>query len=83
MKKKKEKFEDDGRTIADMNVEGFKWYNPEVKTDGKHCEKKQPIPKSEKRAVFLSGWRAFAFPVICALLGGLIAFALLYFVWLN
>lgn len=26
--KKKEKFVDDGRTIANMNVEGMPWYNP-------------------------------------------------------
>lgn len=27
-KNKKEKFVDDGRTIANMNVEGMPWYNP-------------------------------------------------------
>ena len=30
-KKKKEKFTDDGRTIADMNVEGMPWYNQTLK----------------------------------------------------
>lgn len=29
MSKKKEKFVDDGRTIANMNVEGMPWYHPE------------------------------------------------------
>lgn len=28
---KKRPLEDDGRTIADMNVEGFKWYQPEAR----------------------------------------------------
>jgi hypothetical protein len=28
-KKKKVKYTDDGRTIANMNVEGMKWYVPE------------------------------------------------------
>ena len=28
VKKKKLKFVDDGRTIANMNVEGMPWYNP-------------------------------------------------------
>ena len=32
MKKKKLKFVDDGRTIANMNVDGMPWYNP-VKSD--------------------------------------------------
>ena len=27
-KSKKEQFVDDGRTIANMNVEGMPWYNP-------------------------------------------------------
>ncbi len=27
-KENKPKFEDDGRTIANMNVEGMPWYNP-------------------------------------------------------
>lgn len=27
-KNKKQKFIDDGRTIADMNLEGMPWYNP-------------------------------------------------------
>ncbi len=27
-KNKKQKFVDDGRTIANMNVEGMPWYNP-------------------------------------------------------
>ena len=26
---KRRKFEDDGRTVANMNVEGFSWYRPE------------------------------------------------------
>ena len=28
---KKEKFVDDGRTIANMNLEGMPWYNPALK----------------------------------------------------
>ena len=28
MKKKKPEFVDDGRTIANMNVDGMPWYNP-------------------------------------------------------
>lgn len=35
---KREEFEDDGRTIADMNVEGMPWY----------LEKKEKQPEPEK-----------------------------------
>ena len=38
-KRDKEKFEDDGRTIANMNVEGMPWYNP--------LKSSSPIDKSE------------------------------------
>lgn len=30
---KKRTYEDDGRTIANMNVEGMPWYKPEAKSD--------------------------------------------------
>ena len=41
-KKKKEKFVDDGRTIADMNVDGLPWYDgkgPRDKSDKKDPDK--------------------------------------------
>ena len=37
-KRKREEFEDDGRTIADMNVDGMPWY----------LEKKEKQPEPEK-----------------------------------
>ncbi len=37
---KRREFEDDGHTVANMNVEGFSWYRPE-QTDG------MPKPQSE------------------------------------
>lgn len=32
-KREKEQFVDDGRTIANMNVEGMPWYNPSKEED--------------------------------------------------
>ena len=37
-KRKREEFEDDGRTIADMNVDGMPWY----------LEKREKQPEQEK-----------------------------------
>ena len=45
---KRRKFEDDGRTIGNMNVEGFSWYRPED-----NAEEKKPRPelsRSQARA---------------------------------
>ena len=52
-RKPKERFVDDGRVIADMNVPGMPWYNeasrkPEIKT-GK--EQELDLTKKEKRAM--------------------------------
>ena len=49
MPKKKEKFEDDGRVIANMNVEGMPWYMPKNKgTEGQSEE----LPKLGKAETF-------------------------------
>ena len=76
--KKKEYRDDDGRTIANMNVEGFRWYNPQVE------KKEQPVflSKSDRRAVFFAGLKSFLLPAVCVLAGGIVAFLLCYFLWL-
>ena len=51
-KDKKPKFEDDGRTIANMNVEGMPWYNPSK--DISHSSSAQDfgdLTPKEKRAM--------------------------------
>lgn len=56
MKKKqenKEKFVDDGRTIVDMNVEGFPWYDgsgPSKKKEKK--DKDKPTRKETVKMIF-------------------------------
>lgn len=47
--RKKEKFVDDGRTIANMNVEGMKWYDPsrdkEPEPEEQPGEQLKPAPE--------------------------------------
>lgn len=46
-KKKKDDWVDDGKTIANMNVDGMPWYNPEKKE--KKDEEKIVLTPKEKR----------------------------------
>lgn len=79
-KKPKKKFEDDGRTIVNMNCEGFPWY-VKNKSD-RPVEKKDKLTRKELRAVIAGAFRAYlpyflfmiggftlAFLLICLLLG--------------
>ena len=50
---KKQNFEDDGRTIANMNVEGMPWYNPGKgkTTGGSKNQDLSELTPSETRAM--------------------------------
>lgn len=48
-KDRKEEYKDDGRTIADMNVEGFSWYNKNKPRDPKN---QIYLTRKERRAIF-------------------------------
>ena len=51
-KEKKPKFEDDGRTIANMNVEGMPWYNPvRDKEKSSISNDFEGLSRKEKRAM--------------------------------
>ena len=80
MKKKKRYDDDDGRTIADMNVEGFKWYESEEKKKKRELARK--YTKAERKSIMRSSFVSLALPVIC-LIVGIIAYLLLYYVWLG
>ena len=66
-KKNKKKYEDDdGRTIANMNVEGMPWYNPNIpKNTEESGEKPPPISKRETAGWVING-------ILAALLIGLL-----------
>ncbi len=79
-KKKKQKAElDTQTTIADMNVEGFRWYDPKRK------EGKAPPPKltkKEQRALIRGAYKAMLPMFLCMItvFGGLM---LLVWLWLK
>lgn len=70
------KFEDDGRTIANMNVEGMPWYNPSKDiTTNKSGQKFDDLTPKEKRAM-MGGILAAALLVGAIFLGGALLFLL-------
>ncbi len=81
MAKKEKKDElDTETTFADMNVEGFRWYNPSKKKN----TKKEPVRLTRKEYwAAVRGAFAAMFPLIaCILLGAGIVFLLAY-LWLK
>lgn len=70
------KFEDDGRTIANMNVEGMPWYNPSRDTDAdKSVQDFGDLTPKEKRAM-MRGILAAAL-----LVGGIFIGGAFLFIW--
>ena len=58
---------DDGRTVANMNVEGMPWYRPD---SGKEVKEEDKPTRREKRAMIRAGYLAYL-PRILAILSGL------------
>ena len=81
MKKKKQDFYDDGRTIVDMNVEGMPWYNPNMKSKDDKSSKDNPT-KKEKRAMIWGAYKAH-FPVFIISLCSFTIVAILLYLWLS
>jgi hypothetical protein len=50
-KRKKEEFIDDGRTIANMNVDGMPWYIDEAKRKKTESEPPMQLSRKERRAM--------------------------------
>ena len=79
---KKERKQDDldmETTIADMNVEGFKWYDPNRKAGKKTATQ---LTKKEYRALLRGAYRAML-PMIGCILAGVIFVVLLAVLWLK
>ena len=66
-------------TIADMNVEGFSWYDP---NRGKRKAQQTQLTKKEQRALMRGAFRAMLPMIICILSGMLLMFLLAY-LWLK
>ena len=86
MKKKEKKVKkkdtlDMETTVADMNVEGFKWYDPARKKG----IKKRPIvkvTKKEYRAMVRGAYAAFLPVIVCVTISFALMVLLAYF-WLK
>ena len=77
-KEKKEKFVDDGRTIANMNVEGMPWYNPSKDiVNNKSAQDFTDLTPGEKRAM-MRGILGAALLVGLIFVGGAFLFILFF-----
>ena len=67
-------------TVADMNVEGFAWYNPKRTTDAKNQGVK--LTRKEYWAMVRGAFLAMLPMLICILAGMMLMFLLAY-MWLK
>ncbi len=72
-KDRKEEAEDDGRSFADMNVEGMPWYRPKQNTDA---------VDGEKLELDREGYKSFLWGVLKAALLIGVVFVLVYFLFI-
>lgn len=81
MKRKKKQLPewDDGRTVANMNVEGMPWYHPD---SGKEVKEEDKPTHKEKRAMIRAGYLAHLPRFIAILVGFGITIFILW-LWLN
>ncbi|MBE6927159.1 MAG: hypothetical protein E7467_01490 [Ruminococcaceae bacterium] len=66
MKKKYD--DDDGRVIANMNVEGMRWYRPKASDKPNNQMSMEELTKDERRGLYLGTMRAvalIAFVFVC------------------
>ena len=76
-KKKKDKYIDDGHTIYNMDVEGFKWHDNKIKNKNRIY-----VSKEERRLLIKAALKTYIPKFLIILLGFTLAIILLYF-WLN
>ena len=66
-------------TFAEMNVEGFSWYDP---NRGKRKAQQTQLTKKEQRALMRGAVRAML-PMILCILSGMLLMFLLAYLWLK
>lgn len=79
---RKNGFTDDGRTIANMNVEGFRWHIPEKSKRRKKELAELNITKEERRAM-IKGALLAILPIAFAYIGIFLAIMIFLYFWLN
>lgn len=69
-------------TFADMNVDGFRWYDPSIKKDGAKRKEKHNVTRKEYRAMVKGMFLAIGPYILGAVLvfGALIGLA---YLWLS
>ncbi len=72
----KTKFEDDGRTIANMNVEGMPWYNPSKDMPKSSTSQNFGDLSAKEKKAMMRGILAAALLVGAIFLGGAFLFIL-------
>ena len=77
--KKKKAILDTETTFADMNVEGFSWYDPNRKKGKKTIEK---LTEKEQKALIRGAYRAVLPLIFCMVACGLLLMLLVY-LWLK
>ena len=81
-KDKRQEREDDGRTYANMNVEGMPWYRPESQQQPRNEEKVQLSPSEARAAI----WGALKAALLVAAVFGVGFFLFILFcdkVWFK
>ena len=81
-KKKSQPFEDDGRTIANMNVEGMPWYRAPSATPSINDEEGSSGNKEQPEQLSKEGQRAMTRGILAAslLIGSIYAIVILLFI---
>lgn len=81
--KKKEKFEDDGRVIANMDFEHITGYKSRKHRENRQALKEARLSRKERFAIYKAAF-AQTMPIFAIFLGSIIFVLLfLYFFWLN
>ena len=68
--------EDDGSTIANMNVDGMPWYRPKTESDADDSRKVKVSMRSPEGRAAMHGMLLAIFAVIGIFLGGALLFIL-------
>ena len=74
---------DDGRTIANMNVEGMPWYRDPEEIEKQRKASKLRLTLKERFAIVWAAYGAYLPRFLVFLLGYLIIALVLYFYWLK
>jgi len=77
LKKKREEFVDDGRTIANMNVDGMPWYDEKTEEVKRMNASKSELPELDREGKMALLWGVIG---AALLIGAVFAVAMLLFI---